>query len=229
MRRQRDACPLDGRGPQDTLWIMPQIQIASVDAPLSRQTLADRAFSLVLRATAVGLLAERDDIVRLDLDLLREIAREAAALGIGKEAALGLLQENPSPARLAQLIEQLEDALAQSPIPDRELRELRRTFELDQLARLLGTSQVSLRRYLGGSRTVPDELAARAHWLALVSADLAGSYNEIGIRRWFDRPRGQLDGRSPREELGPKWDPDDAAALRVRNLAAALVGPAAAT
>lgn len=208
---------------------MTEIQITSIDAPLNRQTLGSRAFGLLLRATAVGLLSGRGPIVRLDLELLREIAREAAALGIGKEAALGLLQDSPSPARLAQLIEQLDDALAQSPLPDRELRELRRTFELDQLAELLGTSGVSLRRYLGGTRTVPDELAARAHWLAMVVADLAGSYNEIGIRRWFDRPRGQLQGRSPRQELGANWGPDDTSALRVRDLAAALVGPANAT
>jgi hypothetical protein len=208
---------------------MTEIQITSIDAPLNRQTLGSRAFGLLLRATAVGLLSGRGPIVRLDLELLREIAREAAALGIGKEAALGLLQNNPSPSRLAQLIEQLDDALAQSPLPERELRELRRTFELDQLARLLGTSEVSLRRYLGGARKAPDALAARAHWLAMVVADLAGSYNEIGIRRWFDRPRGQLQGRSPREELGANWGPDDTSALRVRDLAAALVGPANAT
>lgn len=208
---------------------MTEIQITSIDAPLNRQTLGSRAFGLLLRATAVGLLSGRGPIVRLDLALLREIAREAAALGIGKEAALGLLQNNPSPSRLAQLIEQLDDALAQSPLPERELRELRRTFELDQLARLLSTSEVSLRRYVGGARKAPDALAARAHWLAMVVADLAGSYNEIGIRRWFDRPRGQLQGRSPREELGANWGPDDTSALRVRDLAAALVGPANAT
>lgn len=208
---------------------MIEIQIASVEAPLNRPALADRAFGLVLRATAVGLLSGRGPIVRLDLELVREIAREAAALGIGKEAALGLLQDDPSPARLAQLIEQLDDALAQSPLPERELRELRRTFDFDQLSALLGTSTVSLRRYLAGSRAAPDDVAARAHWLALVAGDLAGSYNEIGIRRWFDRPRGQLDGRSPRQELGRDWSPDDAGARRVRDLAATLVGSASAT
>lgn len=213
----------------DTIWIMIEIQIASVEAPLNRPALADRAFGLVLRATAVGLLSGRGPIVRLDLELLRDIAREAAALGIGKEAALGLLQDGSSPSRLAKLIEQLDDALTQSPLPERELRELRRTFELDQLAGLLGTSQVSLRRYLGGARKVPDPLAARAHWLALVVADLAGSYNDIGVRRWFERPRAQLDGQSPREVLGAGWTPDEGRVHAVRNMAAALVGSASAT
>jgi len=206
-----------------------EIQIISVDAPLTRQTLLAKAFGLVLRASAVGLLAGRERIDRLDLDLLREIARSAAAAGIGRDAALGMLESDLSPTRLATLIERLDEALIGSPLPDRELRQLRLTFELDQLAKLLGTSEVSLRRYLAGSRDVPDTVAARAHWLALVSADLGGAYNQIGVRRWFERPRAQLEGRSPREALGPNWTPDTSAATAIQGLAAALVGPAAAT
>ena len=140
-----------------------------------------------------------------------------------------MLEGDLSPTRLATLIERLDEALIGSPLPDRELRQLRQTFELDQLAQLLGTSEVSLRRYLAGSRDVPDAVAARAHWLALVVADLGGAYNQIGVRRWFERPRAQLDGRSPREALGATWTPDGAAATTIGGLAAALVGPAAAT
>ena len=208
---------------------MTDIQIVSVDAPLSRQSLLARAFGLVLHATAVGLLSGRDRIDRLDLDLLREIARNAAAAGIGRDAALALLDDNLSPSQLATLIERLDEALIGSPLPDRELRQLRQTLELDQLATLLGTSEVSLRRYLSKTREVPDAVAARAHWLALVVADLGGAYNQIGVRRWFERPRTQLEGRSPREALGTNWTPDDLAAAAVHDLAAALVGPAAAT
>lgn len=208
---------------------MTDIQIVSVDAPLSRQSLLARAFGLVLRATAVGLLSGRDRIDRLDLDLLREIARNAAAAGIGRDAALAMLDDNLSPTQLAALIERLDEALIGSPLPDRELRQLRQTFELDQLATLLGTSEVSLRRYLAKTREVPDAVAARAHWLALVVADLGGAYNQIGVRRWFERPRTQLDGRSPRQALGTGWTPEDLSAVAVHDLAAALVGPAAAT
>lgn len=207
---------------------MTEIQIASVDAPLNRPSLVDAAFSLVRRALALGLLRNRERIDRLDLDLLREIAREASSVGIGREAALAMLEDVP-PARLQELIERLDDALIESPLPDREVRELRRLFDFEQLSGLVGASAVSLRRYVAGSRSVPDDVAARAHWLALVAADLGGSYNDIGIRRWFERPRAQLDGRSPRAELGRSWSPDDAGARRVRALAAALTGPAAAT
>jgi len=191
--------------------------------------LLGKAFGLVLRASAVGLLTGRERIDRLDLELLRDIARSAAAAGIGKDAALGMLESDLSPTRLATLIERLDEALIGSPLPDRELRQLRQTFELDQLGQLLGTSEVSLRRYLAGSRDVPDVVAARAHWLALVVADLGGAYNQIGVRRWFERPRAQLDGRSPREALGANWTPDGVPATSIQVLAAALVGPAAAT
>jgi hypothetical protein len=70
---------------------------------------------------------------------------------------------------------------------------------------------------------------ARIHWLALVLADLAGAYNEFGSRRWFDRKRSQLEGRSPREVLVAGWDPADPDVERVRELAAALAGAGAAT
>jgi hypothetical protein len=58
-------------------------------------------------------------------------------------------------------------------------------------------------------------------------SDLAGSYNEFGIRRWFGRPRSQLGGRSPSVVLKRGWSPDDDDIRRVRGLAAALVGAGA--
>ena len=88
---------------------------------------------------------------------------------------------------------------------------------------------MSLRRYVSGSREVPDRIAARIHWLALLVSDLAGAYNELGIRRWFDRPRDSLGGRSPRQALGIDWDPAGPDAQLVRSLAAALAGAGAAT
>jgi hypothetical protein len=185
------------------------------------------ALDLVRRALAVGLLRDRALIGKLDLDLLRGIAREASAAGVGRDAALELLGK-PSVRHLGSVIGRLEDALASSPMPERELTVLLEVFDIDLLATLLDTSAVSLRRYVAGTRTVPDAVAARIHWLAMVSSDLAGAYNALGIRRWFDRPRTQLDGRSPRQLLGRGWDPDGAKAERVRALAAALAGPGGA-
>lgn len=204
------------------------IQIATVEAPLNRPALLGPAIGLLRRALALGLLRDRERIERLDLDLLRGIAREASSAGIGHDAALSLF-DRPTPARLGSAIARLDDALAGSPMPQRELAQLGDVIELDQLAGLVGTSEVSLRRYAAGTRSVPDEIAARIHWLALVAADLAGAYNPIGVRRWFERPRSQLGGRAPRQLLRGGWSPEDSAVQRVRELAAAVAGAGGAT
>ncbi len=166
---------------------------------------------------------------RLDLELVRRIAREASNAGIGQDVAVALLHGDLRPDRLATLIRRLDEALTASPLPDRELPEVLRVLDREQVAELTGTSSVSLGRYQAGVRRWPDQLAARIHWLALVLADLAGAYNEFGSRRWFDRKRSQLDGRSPREVLVADWDPADPDVERVRELAAALAGAGAAT
>ena len=66
-------------------------------------------------------------------------------------------------------------------------------------------------------------IAARLHFLALLVGDLAGSYNDIGVRRWFQRQRTRLDGRAPADLLTGEWDPDDPGARRVREVARELV------
>jgi hypothetical protein len=210
--------------------MMPVIRLETAQKPLDRSPLADSAVGLIRRALALGLLNEEDGpISRLDLDLMRRIADRAAAVGIGGDAAIALRRRPLRLDQLGQIIERLDEALRESPLPDREASELLRVFARDDLAALIGTSTVSLGRYLGGARSWPDDLANRIHWLALVVSDLAGAYNEFGIRRWFYRQRAQLGGRSPREVMGTDWDPDDADVLRVRDLAAALVGAGAAT
>ncbi|HWH24579.1 MAG TPA: hypothetical protein VNW68_06775 [Candidatus Limnocylindria bacterium] len=203
------------------------IRIDTVAAPLNRPSLLGPAIGLVRRALALGLLGD-EPVERLDLELVRGIAREASSVGIGRDAAVELLGR-PTPARLGRLIGRLDEAMADSPLPERELAALAETLGIDPLAELLGISAVSLRRYIAGSRGVPDAVALRAHWLALVSADLAGAYNEIGIRRWFERPRSALGGRSPRDVLTGDWQPDDEPVVRVGQLAAAAAGAGGAT
>ncbi|MDA8203559.1 MAG: hypothetical protein M0Z49_12500 [Chloroflexi bacterium] len=208
---------------------MAAVRISTVEPPLDRPALVDPAIRLLRRALALGLLADQERVDRLDLELVRRIAREASTAGIGRDAAIALLQGDPGANRLAGLIERLDDSLAQSALPDREVPELLRVFGRDELAALAGTSSVSLGRYLSGARAWPDALAARIHWLALVLSDLEGAYNAFGVRRWFDRQRAQLDGRSPRQVLGSEWDPASQEVERVRQLAAALAGVGAAT
>ena len=87
-----------------------------------------------------------------------------------------------------------------------------------------GDSPSSLRRYAAGARRAPDSVVGRLHTLALLVADLAGAYNDYGIRRWFARPRTVLEGRSPEAVLAGEWDPDGPEAARVRRLATGVVG-----
>ena len=208
---------------------MTAVHISTVAPPLDRPSVVDPAVRLLRRALALGLLHGQETVDRLDLELVRRIARAASSEGIGQDAAVALLQGHPDAQSLAGLIERLDDSLAQSALPDREVPALLRVFGRDELAALAGTSSVSLGRYLSGARTWPDEVAARIHWLALVLSDLEGAYNAFGVRRWFDRQRAQLDGRSPRQVLGSQWDPSSQDVERVRQLAASLAGVGAAT
>jgi hypothetical protein len=208
---------------------MVAVRISTVAPPLDRPSLVDPAVRLLRRALALGLLRGQEPVDRLDLELLRRIAREASSEGIGQDAAVALLQGNLEAQDLVGLIERLEESLAQSALPEREVPALLGVFDRDELAALVGTSAVSLGRYLAGSRRWPDDLAARIHWLAMVVSDLQGAYNRFGVRRWFDRERVQLDGRSPRQVLGERWDPASPEAERVRRLAAALAGVGGAT
>jgi len=64
------------------------------------------------------------------------------------------------------------------------------------LAEFVRVSQSSIHRYRAGQRVTPDQVAARLHFLALVTSDLAGSYSEIGVRRWFQRSRSALGGNA---------------------------------
>ncbi len=123
----------------------------------------------------------------------------------------------------------IDDAIAESAVPDSEWVSMGAVLGDELLARLVGASATSIGRYRRGDRRTPDEVASRLHFLALVVADLAGSYNDRGVRRWFDRPRPQLDGQAPAALLHAAWDPDDPGPRRVAALASALVGAGGAT
>jgi hypothetical protein len=57
-----------------------------------------------------------------------------------------------------------------------------------------------------------------------VNADLAGSFTPNGVRRWWARPRGQLNGRTPADVIRPPFDANHPDAQVVRQLAAGLHG-----
>ena len=66
------------------------------------------------------------------------------------------------------------------------------------------------------NRSTPSVIAARLHFLAFVLGDIAGAYNDIGVRCWFDRPRKRLDGNKPAQSLGDEWSPGDDGPRRVQ-------------
>ena len=201
---------------------MQTLRIASVDSPFDELGLASRAAAVLIRADAMGLL--RGQVTCLDYSALDQLRSGMADAGIGR----GLLAEldqphSHEPARLSALVTQINEALEQSPAPAHEWPSLLEVLGLDLLVRLLGISPSSARRYASGERATPDAVAARLHFLALVAGDLAGAYNDVGVRRWFNRPRSRLGGATPAEALGSDWSPDDPPAHEVRELAGALV------
>lgn len=132
------------------------------------------------------------------------------------------LSEEEDLKDLRLLLNRMNEALEGSPIPNREWPRLVDLLGRHLLSELIDVSLPSIRRYQKGDRKTPDAVAARLHYLALLVGNLAGAYNEIGIRRWFERKRHQLSERSPLQVLGKEWSPEDEGPARVRQLAESL-------
>jgi len=202
------------------------LRIKSVSEPFASPTLAVKGAMALARAEAMGLFPERELTVTLDASTLGRLATRLSRAGIGGAVVPMLTSRTLTrePKLLEQYLDQLTEALEASPVPASEWKQLMRVLSIDMLDKLLGISGASIRRYARTIRNTPDDVAARLHWLALVVGDLAGAYNEIGIRQWFERKRTQLDGRTPTQLLAGEWKPDDPGPQRVRSLAHALTG-----
>jgi hypothetical protein len=169
-------------------------------------------------------LVEPAAVTNADPAAVHLLASRVRRAGIATAAADELHNvEAPSAGEVAALLETLIKALEASPVPKFEWASLGRVFGAEDLAVLINVSVSSLKRYQSGDRETPDDVAARLHFLALVVGDLAGSYNDIGVRRWFQRKRTLLDGRAPAALLKGNWDPDDEGPMRVRELARELI------
>ncbi|MFM9105004.1 MAG: hypothetical protein ACKOPS_28280 [Cyanobium sp.] len=176
-----------------------------------------------IQAVTESQFAER--VVRMGV--VSPPATAAAAMegllrqGICSDAARKWLHQRPEAvADRNQLLAAIYERLEECPSPATEWQAVREVLADDELlASLLGIGAVSVRRYAKGERRCSDAVAARLHWLALVIEQLEGSYNAYGIRRWFQRPRAVLDGRTPLDRLQGSWDPDDGAVQPILALA----------
>ena len=216
---------------------MVPIRIHPDSAPTVNRRLHERLLTLLTRASAMGVLAGAT-VTQIDAQTVQRVLaalHKQGLIGAATLALAPLLKKGPArldaatAERMADSVEQLVAVLDDSPAPASEWAPMRAVFGDDALGEMLGIAPASLRRYAAGERATPQATAERLHWLAMVVSDLAGSYNDFGMRRWFERPRTQLGGKSPRALLGARWAPDDKAARQVRELAATLSGaPAAA-
>jgi hypothetical protein len=142
-----------------------------------------------------------------------------AAAGAPRWGDLAGLRDDPD--AFAAAVRRLSDQIEMSPQPSAEWTPVIDVLGEPMTARLIGSSPSSVRRYAAGTRRTPQAIAERVHFLTLLLADLAGSYNAFGMRRWLTRPRTALGGQSPADRLGT-FDPDGTAATEVADLAAAL-------
>jgi transcriptional regulator with XRE-family HTH domain len=212
----------------DMIRNMAKLQIRSVQDPVATPGASRAAVEALKLMDAMGLLEAEKDIEVLDLETVRAMAQRAASAGIGETAAVALrTRTKPQSQDVEAALETLRTALEASPVPEFEWPSLIELFGAEQLAGLVGVSMASLRRYAGGSRPTPDAVAARLHLLAQLTADLRGAYSEVGVRRWFERKRTQLDGLAPRDILKSDWDPDATGPQEVRALARSLAGASA--
>jgi len=201
------------------------LRFRSAEAPFGHPQVAGQAARLLAEAEAGGLWEPDRIITSLTEAVFAEALEMLAANDVVPQAQFQMPSyAAKGGADFAAWIRSLREILAASPVPECELPKLDELFGIDRLAELVGVANSSLRRYLNAERSVPDDVAWRIHVVARLVGYLAGSYNDRGTRRWFERPRQQLDGRAPDEILAGIWGPDQSDVMQLLQLAEARSG-----
>ena len=188
------------------------------------QSVPHLMLQVVSVAELVGLvdpLAERSRAI----DTFAAPTQRLQQPGVGRHAPVAMA--HGSPYDMGFVAAQMLEAIDGSPMPALEWPALLPTLGEELLADLVAVSLTSVRRYASGARRTPDDVADRLHTVALVVASLQGSYNDLGVRRWFHRPRTALSGKAPADVLAGDWSSDDPEVVAVRSLADSLLGAAA--
>ena len=207
---------------------MKTVRIESVGPPFNRAPgSVGVARDLLIRAETMSLVPDEvNGATRLDATFLERLADRLRSAGVATAQADRL--DSARGKALTQALEETLAAIEASPYPAGEWEPAREVLGDDLLATLVGgISASSLRRYAAGSRETPDDVAWRLHLIARIVSSLRGSYNEYGIRRWFERPRTQLEGATPGRRFTEATNEDEA--QPVVSLADALLGPGFAT
>jgi hypothetical protein len=167
----------------------------------------------------MGLLDE--PIQELSSDVVRRVARMLSKRGLASDLAARLTAAS-SRDEFVRYLDAALLALDESPVPQAELAKLDSTLGHELLIELLDISAASLQRYQSGERDAPDAIADRTHFLTSVIAALEGTYNDFGVRRWFERPRSVFNGRTARQVLSRRWTPSSEPARSVLAAAESL-------
>jgi hypothetical protein len=190
----------------DMIWSVGNIQITSILPPLEEEHLYPRATRFLRRADSMGLLDE--PIKELSAAVVRRVAQRLSKRGLASDLAARLTAA-PSRDELVRYLDAALVALDESPVPAAELAKLSSILGHELLVGMLEISPASLQRYQNGEREAPDAIAEKAHFLTSVIAALEGTYNEFGVRRWFERPRSTFNGRTARQLLSRRWNPSE--------------------
>ncbi len=193
------------------------IQVASEPRAMELDTA--RAGVLATRLAELMGVFQRPAGSRIDRAMVSAVIEAAAVAGLAEQVAARPDANDPGEDTTRALLA----ALLDSPRPAAEIAHLAPIFGYPVLGRLVGASVPSLRRYAGEDRRTPDAIAQRVHLLAQLVAILRGSFNEFGIRRWFERPHPALAGRAPEEILARGLDPADPDAAAVLDAALRLL------
>jgi len=204
---------------------MTDVRIESVSPPFTDPRSGTLAARVLAYVATIDLL--EDAIRSLDLKSWSSVLAGLQEAGLGRMTPVRPMSQGLSAEAFAAELGRLYEAIEQSPIPRSEWEPMRSLLGDDLLEKLLHSSRASIQRYSSGARATPQDVAERLHVLALVASDLSGSYNAFGVRRWFERPRAQLGGRSPAALLRSGWTPEDEPVRRIRSLAAELIGAGA--
>jgi len=146
--------------------------------------------------------------------LIAELRQEAPSLPAASMAT-------PLPPDDWDRVWQTISALGQVDLCRGEVEGLSQILTRKRLAHMVGVSEPDLVAFGNSEGYLGTDAEIRLHYIAGLVAMLKATYNELAVRRWFERRRDRLGGQSPAEVLSGGWAPGDEDAARVIALAKA--------